>query len=501
MSKKTLVYLILISLFSIFLSGCNVSDEEVAKLGNRAKDETIKNYGLYKNAAVTNYVQTVGRKLEKTKINTKKLKYNYYVLDSDELNAFSIPPNHIFITRGFMAVVDSEDDLAFVLGHEIGHIVGDDIKEKLYAENQTKTCTGCAGNSCMVLSIALTGDYRFSALLSSGTEGVTNIAMTASEMKFSRDQELEADTSGMKLSTAAGYNAAGAEKTLRILDDLEKIRGRNGGGWFDTHPLARDRIGNITWKTKEYLGESNSPTNPKSDITYLNTINGLKYGFDMNEPFVLEKQFFNKKAGFTWQIMNDDNPAYFVPEYYAGAYSNDNNGERVWIYSNYLEESLTRDNEMFLYSLLGKDTKIISAKPLVFKGIRAIKSLSEPFTSSNGTRYQATVISLAKEKSFFGFVIYHPENISQERKDQLIGIYLDNFNFISPGMSAAIQNRVIRHYTVARGDTWPSIIAKYNPRGINYKLINNYITEQVKFINHNRELKPGEVVKVIAEVG
>ena len=98
-----------------------ISEDEEVEQGRSYHPEIIKTYGLYDDPELQEYVNRIGQKLA-SKSHRSNLQFHFTVLDSAEINAFALPGGYIYVTRGIMAYLDSEAELAGVLGHEIGHV-------------------------------------------------------------------------------------------------------------------------------------------------------------------------------------------------------------------------------------------------------------------------------------------------------------------------------------------------------------------------------------------
>ena len=131
--RRYLLLLLLPGLAAALIAACAVnpvsggrelallSEADELRLGQENDAAVRKQYGVYANARLQAYVQQVGERLA-AKSHRPQLKYRFTVLDSPDVNAFALPGGYIYITRGIMAHLNSEAELAAVLGHEIGHV-------------------------------------------------------------------------------------------------------------------------------------------------------------------------------------------------------------------------------------------------------------------------------------------------------------------------------------------------------------------------------------------
>ncbi len=221
----------------------------------------------------------------------------FTVINSDVVNAFAVPGCYIYITRGLLAIMNSEDELASVLGHEVGHVVAD------HSARRQNTAT-MAGLGAIVAGI-LTG---------SG-----DIAQAASQvgqlyaLNYSRDQEYEADDLGVRYLLATGYNAYAAADMLHSLGLNDELTTRTSNrqaasaipAWARTHPLSADRVTRATGRAQAAGAVRDVP--PERAQPYLQAISGMIYGDDPEQGFVNGRTFahptmriaFEAPQGFT----------------------------------------------------------------------------------------------------------------------------------------------------------------------------------------------------------
>jgi predicted Zn-dependent protease len=162
--------------------------------------------------------------------------YHVAILDSQEINAFATPGGHIFVTRGLIACTDSEDALAAVIAHEIGHIQLQHsikaIKNSRITQAILVTGTSAAG--------AL-GNQEIRELASVMDESVNEIITTLVVNGYSREQEFDADKAALSLMAAAGYEPS---SLITMLRQLERNQGSSTSGLTKTHPTPALRISN-----------------------------------------------------------------------------------------------------------------------------------------------------------------------------------------------------------------------------------------------------------------
>jgi predicted Zn-dependent protease len=219
-----------------------MSDQEEIKIGNELAKEYRGLGGDAKHAATTRvvqaYVDRVGRRVAAGA--HRKLPYRFhYVADPSFVNAFALPGGHVFIGGGMMALMDSEDELANVLGHEVEHIDHYHCAERVQTQ-------------------AAVHKYPLDALVM--------IPVVVFEAGYSKTQELEADREGTRLAVKAGYSPLGAVRLFQTFDQLFQAKTRRAQspqeelsalaletleGYFRSHPLPSERIAQIQELTSD----------------------------------------------------------------------------------------------------------------------------------------------------------------------------------------------------------------------------------------------------------
>ncbi|WP_297457321.1 M48 family metalloprotease [Persephonella sp.] len=184
-----------------------------------------QNDGRYPDKEVQEYVSQLGQEIAKH--TPRKLNYKFYVVNTDVINAFALPGGFIFVNRGLILALDKEDQLAGVLGHELAHVNARHhakFLEKMYGMN-------------LLMNLAAIFAYQTkygNVLMQFGGLGAQLLSL-----KWSRDQESEADRYGIRFTYNAGYDPRGLIETFYIFKKLDKIHQPE---WLLTHPLPDTRI-------------------------------------------------------------------------------------------------------------------------------------------------------------------------------------------------------------------------------------------------------------------
>jgi predicted Zn-dependent protease len=207
------------------------------------------------------------------------------------VNAFAVPGGYVYVTRGILAMMNSEAELAVVLGHELGHVNARHSVSKLSQLMLAQLGLGVAG--------AISETF---AKLS----GAASVGIQLLFLQFSRDDEREADALGVEYSRKGGYNPG---EMIAFFGSLERLGDLSGGqslpGFLSTHPLTSERIQN----TKDMLMESDLQLKIDKNV-YLGAVDNMVYGQDPRQGYVEENSFYHPGLRFFfsfpagWQVQN-----------------------------------------------------------------------------------------------------------------------------------------------------------------------------------------------------
>lgn len=215
-----------------FARGALTTSEE-RELGEKFISYVKKRFELVEEPSVVNYVNRVGQRIL-DECDSPPFDFHFYVVKEDVYNAFAGPAGHVFIYSGLLVAMDSEDELAGILAHEIGHVVGRHISQQI---EQSKKI-GLATLAGVVAGVFLGGSPAASSAITTGSIA----AGQSLSLKYSREHEVEADQMGIKYVTDAGYDGTA------LITVLEKIRQKQWFGskeipsYLSTHPAVEARL-------------------------------------------------------------------------------------------------------------------------------------------------------------------------------------------------------------------------------------------------------------------
>jgi len=212
-----------------------VSETEEYYIGRGVAAMILTRYNLYRNPAVTAYMNHVG--------NTVVLGsprpyiyggYHFAVLDTDEVNAFACPGGTLFVTKGMLKVVSNEDQLAAVLSHEVGHVAEKHGLQAISSARWTEVVTTLATETAKSYTPA-----EMSSLVDLFQGTVDDVFRTLVVNGYGREQELQADGLAIGCMKTCGYDG---RQFVSLLDRLEQTSKQAPGGIFATHPDLSERI-------------------------------------------------------------------------------------------------------------------------------------------------------------------------------------------------------------------------------------------------------------------
>lgn len=268
-------------LFILLLSNPNIAqpfqifDEKTeVSLGKKTDKEIIKMYGLYQDKVLQDYVNNIGQKLVKA-LDEPTFKFYFKVVDSSEINAFALPGGYVYVTRGILAVMNSEAELACILGHEIGHVV---------AHHGVKQLTKSLGLTLLSLGGVIANPKQGGKWLM-----VSQSIFSQILLGYGRKAELEADALGLLNANQIGYDSRKMVKFLYGLKFKEMISGQTYHSFQSTHPETRSRI----IRAEDM---ANSLVRKNKDVKlfvgrFLSHIAGLEFGGKRNK---MDKRYYPK---------------------------------------------------------------------------------------------------------------------------------------------------------------------------------------------------------------
>jgi len=454
---------------TIFTGG--LTEEQESEMGRQQHPQILKQFGgAYDDPALARYVTSVGERLAATS-ERKDIHYTFTVIDSPIVNAFALPGGYVYVTRGLLALARNEAELAGVLAHEIGHITARHAAER-YGQNLATT-----------IASAGLGILGGSAAASAG-QSLGAVALSS----YSRDQEFESDTLGVRYLSRAGYKTSAMADFLgQLLANSRldaEIAGQPGAAdqfsLLQTHPKTADRV-------ERAVEAAQVQANNESDVrqaVYQRHIDGIVYGDNPSQGVIKGRRFLHPDLRFAFEV-----PEGFelinAPQLVIGR----GPGDAVILFSRAPEPysgSMTR----YLTDVWGKKATLRDVESLEIDGMKAATASTRADTDV-GLRDIRVIAIRYDENTVYRFLYATPPN-QTARYNEAFRRSSYSFEKLSAAEAAEITPLRIGLHKVQPGETVETIAAGMPlvDRGAERLMVLNGLDSPA-------ELKPGMTIKVI----
>jgi predicted Zn-dependent protease len=264
-----------------------LSDQEEVRLGQQTDVQIVRQYGIYEDSELNAYVNDVCQMLVQVS-HRPNLAYTSKVMDDPVVNAFAVPGGYIYMTRGILAHLNNEAEMVCILGHELGHITA-----RHSAAQYSRAQLAGVG---LGLGMILVPELRYLSDLAQFGVGMLFL-------KFSRDNERQADDLGVEYASKLGYDASQMADFFETLERQHPTSDRSGlPEWFSTHPSPVDRNQTVRLRAAEWQQDL-SLRNPKVNRDgYLRKIDGMVYGEDPRQGYEESEVFYHPGLRFQFPV-------------------------------------------------------------------------------------------------------------------------------------------------------------------------------------------------------
>jgi len=259
-----------------------VSEDQEIAMGRQADSAVVTSIGLYPDPVWQRYIQQFGARIAATS-ERPKLPWTFRVVDDPAINAFAIPGGFVYVTRGLLAHLTSEAQLASVVGHEIGHV--------------TARHTSAAMSQQQLIGLGLAVGSMASSQVAKYA-GTADQALGILYLKFSRDNENQADQLGLRYMGRASYDPREMPGVFVMLDREGQAAGNAGRlpTWLETHPSPANRFAAISSQIAA-LPQDFSGTSVNRNV-YERRLDGLVFGNNPRQGFFTANQFSHPDLRF-----------------------------------------------------------------------------------------------------------------------------------------------------------------------------------------------------------
>ena len=321
--KKRLISRFGLLLFIVFLTGCVTEPsaltgekksygytwQQELEIGKSSDRDLVREMGLYPDESLSNYVTEIGERVL-TQSNLRQpdtpeiyrdLKFTFRVMDSPVVNAFALPGGYVYVTRGLLAHLNNEAQLAVVLGHEITHVAARHASQQALKEQWGQI--GLVAGA--VIGQGITGNERFADQFL----GLGGSVFQILNLKYGRDAERESDIYGVEYSAKAGYEVGESAAFFNSLGRISEQSGQSLPTWQSSHPDSGERqnlINQLALEMRQKYGDLKV-----GETEYLRRIDGLVVGKNPRQGFVLRGKFYHPALDFQfsvpegWRVKNE----------------------------------------------------------------------------------------------------------------------------------------------------------------------------------------------------
>jgi predicted Zn-dependent protease len=271
-----------------------VSQSQEIQMGAEADKDVQTSMGYYKDPALEAYIDQIGHKLAAV-TERPDLDWHFHVVDSPEVNAFALPGGYIYVTRGILAVVNNEAQLAGVMGHEEGHVTARHSAQQMTNAQLANVGLGLG-------SIFSSGIRQYAGLAGQGLQLLF--------LKFSRSNETQADQLGVRYATRASYDPREIPATYQALGRLQAKSGSTVPNFLQTHPDPGNREATTRQEAEQAIAGKDPKTLRVGTADYKAKIAGMVYGDDPRNGYFENTTFYHPALRFTltfpsgWKTLN-----------------------------------------------------------------------------------------------------------------------------------------------------------------------------------------------------
>jgi predicted Zn-dependent protease len=451
-----------------------MSPQEEIKVGREEHPKLLKEFGgAYDDPKVTAYVNEVGQRLARSS-ELAQLQFTFTVVNSDIVNAFALPGGYVYVTRGLLALVSTEAELAGVLGHEIGHVTARHTAQRYSASVAGGLAAGVLG---LLIGADVGQNYAVGALLAG----------------YSRDQELEADTLGVRYLTRTNYDPNGMSSFLAKLQADSALSAELAGqpgkaDSFDamqSHPRTADRVREAIQAAR---AQGASVTNPRvGRDEFLNAIDGMYWGGDPESGFIRDQAFIHPAMRFRFEVP----PGFrlFNTETQVLARGPNSTGIKLTIDP---RNSGTMPMRDYLQNVWARGVKLDNVEQIEVNGMEAATGAVRVNTNSGAMELRLVVFRAAPTRVFRLQFVAPVAEMARRAVEFRTATY--SFKRLSEQEATAIKPLRIRVVSVGANDTQESLarrMAMHDAALRRFQVLNG--------LQPNDRLVPGTRVKIIAD--
>ena len=409
-----------------------LSEAEELAIGQQADAEIRREMGVYPDQDLQRYVSDIGMRMAQLS-HRPNLPWSFTVLDNPAINAFAVPGGYIYVTRGILAYLGDEAELAGVLGHEIGHVTA-----RHASQQYSRQATGGIGLALLSIFVPQTAPFA----------DLSSMGLGMLFLKYGRDDELESDRLGMEYAAQAGWDPSGVPRFLSTLARVDAMSERGIPNWLSTHPEPGSRVGVAEPLVARFAsGEAASRNRDK----YLEVIDGLVVGDSVEQGIVRGAAFLHPMLRIAldfpegWEVVNS-------PEQVVAREP----GTQHYMLLQLVSQPRGRTiEEVALDAMRRAGYRALDGNRDQVGGLDAYVGVYRGSLGGVG-RVLMRAAHIAVGRQVYVLAGFAPEG-EFDRANRAIEPAIRTFRELTPQQAAAIQPNRLAYYVVRPGDSWQSI--------------------------------------------
>ena len=454
--------------------------QQEIEIGKEADQSIITQYGLYEDKELEDYVNRIGQELlavshlrrEDTPAEMRQTPFTFRLLDSPIVNAFALPGGYVYITRGLLAHLDNEAQLAVVLGHEIGHVVGRHASKRAAAQQ-----FGQLG----VVAVAVGAQ---GVLGGTAGEEVLNTAGTATGLlflRYGRDDERESDRLGVEYGAMTGYEAGEGSEFFRSLSRISEQAGGSIPSFMSTHPDPGERELTIQRMAAEWRQELTMNRIDRDE--YFSRVDNIIVGDDPRQGYTEANVFYHPTLKFQFPV-----PAgYTIINQPSQVAAVEPNQKAIMVFSIAADASSAQ--------AAGSNFASQEGVTVLEQGATRVNGLSAYDVSANAVDSQGGEFQLIARYIEYGGNVYsflgYSESASFETYRSAFYASIDGFRQLTDQSKINVSPTRLDIVTTSRSGTFSSFLPNPLPKG--------FTAEEIAIINQvnlNDTIARGVKIKI-----
>lgn len=491
-SRHIFIGVLLLGLFfcSFILSSCAinpatkqrefmiVSEEQEFRIGKKVNKQVREDMGVYLELSeLRSLVKELGENIGRNS-DRSNLIYRIEIVDSPDFNAFALPGGFVYVHRGLLERMNSLDDLASVLGHEIAHVAARHSAAQI--------------SKAQLMNIGLLGATIATKGAIQDYGQLIQLGGALAFNKFSRDDEREADYFGTRYMTRAGYNPKASIDVMNHIQNLQIREPTTLETWFMTHPPTRERLANLNHEIEEIRLEQPGVLNrPLKRNQYVALLDRLAVGEWNGNELVSGERYYNKEFLLSLKIPEGWR-ARINSKQYTALFAHPKKGFYAFFDIEPLRIHKTTAEYFRDFEKRVKQRGLRKVKSLTTNRILRHDALIGIYKGYDRKRDSIMAEGIAFVKGTNGYSL-----IGSSKKDDfeefqpLVESMIESLQFISQREASELKPSRLRIHKVENGETWASITEKYFNSSFGMEKLAEY-----NGLEASQEPSPGILLKI-----